>query len=187
MPEGVRTKMIEGAVWLLAQYGVEGTSFSEVLAATGAPRGSVYHHFPGGKAELLNAALDLANARVTTAMESTRGRSSVQVIEEFVRLWRELLDRSRLSAGCSVLAVTVAGVDDQLLDHAGAVFGGWTEHLSSLLVAGGMDSITAGQVAVMAVAATEGAVAMCRAQKTRQPFDLVSETLVRLTQGAASN
>ena len=48
---------------LLATKGVEGTSFAEVLEATDSPRGSVYHHFPGGKPELLHAALDLASER----------------------------------------------------------------------------------------------------------------------------
>ena len=43
----------QGAVRLLATKGVEGTSFAEVLEATDSPRGSVYHHFPGGKPELL--------------------------------------------------------------------------------------------------------------------------------------
>jgi len=63
----VRTTMIDGAVRRLATHGVEGTSFAEVLAATGAPRGSVYHHFPGGKTELLHAALDLASERALAA------------------------------------------------------------------------------------------------------------------------
>ncbi len=63
-PRGVvRSRMVEGAVRLLATKGVEGTSFAEVLEATDSPRGSVYHHFPGGKPELLHAALDLASER----------------------------------------------------------------------------------------------------------------------------
>ena len=66
--------MVEGAVRLLATKGVEGTSFAEVLDATGSPRGSVYHHFPGGKPELLHAALDLASERGFAAMEATRGQ-----------------------------------------------------------------------------------------------------------------
>ena len=73
-PRGaVRARMVEGAVRLLATRGVEGTSFAEVLEATDSPRGSVYHHFPGGKPELLHAALDLASERGLAAMEATRG------------------------------------------------------------------------------------------------------------------
>jgi len=44
------------------------------------------------------------------------------VIERFLALWRGLLDYSRLTAGCAVIAVTVAANDDDLLDHAGTIF-----------------------------------------------------------------
>ena len=52
VPSDTRRKMIEGAVTLLAMRGLEGTAFSDVLERSGAPRGSIYHHFPGGKAQL---------------------------------------------------------------------------------------------------------------------------------------
>src|ERR1700684_3223102 len=115
----VRGRMAEGAVRLLATKGVEGTSFAEVLEATDSPRGSVYYHFPGGKPELLHAALDLASERGLAVMDATRGQPVVSVVERFLAVWRALLDRSHLSAGCAVVAVTVAAADDDLLDHAG--------------------------------------------------------------------
>src|SRR5271168_3347953 len=123
----VRTRMVAGAVRLLATKGVEGTSFAEVLEATDSPRGSLYHHFPGGKPELLHAALDLASERGLVAMEATRGQPATIVIERFLALWRSLLDYSRLSAGCAVVAVTVATSDENLLDHAGEIFRAWTD------------------------------------------------------------
>ena len=122
----VRERMVAGTVRLLATKGVEGTSFAEVLAATGSPRGSVYYHFPGGKPELLHAALDLAGERGLAVMEATRGEPAVAVVERFLSLWRQLLEYSNLTAGCAVVAVTVAAGDDGLLDHAGAVFRAWT-------------------------------------------------------------
>jgi TetR/AcrR family transcriptional repressor of lmrAB and yxaGH operons len=178
----VRTNMVEGAVRLLAINGVEGTSFAEVLAATGAPRGSIYHHFPGGKTELLHAALDLASERGLATMEATRGQAPAVVVARFLDLWRELLNRSKLSAGCAVLAVTVAAGDNELLDHAGTIFRAWTDRLTDLFVAGGMKKSAATQLAVTVVAATEGAVALSRAERSRQPFDHVATTLRRLAE-----
>src|ERR1700728_364872 len=161
-PRGaVRPRMVEGAVQLLATKGVEGTSFAEVLEATDSPRGSVYHHFPGGKPELLHAALDLASERGLAAMEATRGQPSEVVIERFLALWRGLLDRSHLSAGCAVVAVTVASNDDDLLDHAGTIFRTWTELLTGLCEAGGIDTKSARSLAVTVIVATEGAVVLC--------------------------
>ena len=176
----VRTKMVKGAAGLLATNGVEGTSFAEVLAVTDAPRGSIYHHFPGGKSELVHAALDLVSTRALAVMESKRGTSAQEIVEQFLSLWRQLLDHSELTAGCAVVAVTVAGSDDDLLDHAGAIFRDWTVHLAGLLVDGGVPESSSQQLAVMIIAATEGAVALCRAQRSREPFDLVDKALMQL-------
>jgi AcrR family transcriptional regulator len=159
--------MVDGAVRLLATKGVEGTSFAEVLEATGSPRGSVYHHFPGGKPELLHAALDLASERGLAAMEATG-------------LWRSLLERSHLTAGCAVVAVTVATDDDQLLDHAGNIFRNWTELLTELFIAGGMHADPARRLAVTVIAATEGVVALCRAEQSMKPFEDVEVALLSL-------
>ena len=52
MARDSKEQMIEGAIQLLATKGLQATSFSEVLALTGAPRGSIYHHFPKGKNEM---------------------------------------------------------------------------------------------------------------------------------------
>ena len=180
-PRGaVRARMVDGAVRLLATRGVEGTSFAEVLEATGSPRGSVYHHFPGGKPELLHAALDLASERGLAAMEATRGQPPAVVIERFLALWRFLLERSHLTAGCAVVAVTVAADDDDLLEHAGTIFRTWTELLTELCAAGGMDVDSSRQLAVTVIAATEGAVALCRAERSMEPFEDVETVLLSL-------
>ena len=174
----VRANMVAGAVRLLAREGVEGTSFKEVLEVSAAPRGSVYHHFPGGKSELLHAALDMVSERGLAAMEITRGRAPAVVLERFIDLWRQLLDRSHLKAGCAVVAVTVSASDGALLDHAGAIFRTWADQLADLFAAGGMDQAESIRWATLAIAATEGAVVLARAQKSRQPFDDVAETLL---------
>jgi TetR/AcrR family transcriptional repressor of lmrAB and yxaGH operons len=175
--------MVEGAVRLLATKGVEGTSFAEVLDATGSPRGSVYHHFPGGKPELLHAALDLASQRGLAAMEGTRGQPATVVIKRFLAMWRSLLDHSHLTAGCAVVAVTVAADDVDLLDHAGTIFRSWTALLAGLCEAGGVDSRSAHSLAVTVIAATEGAVALCRAERSIEPFEEVHNVLLSLVEG----
>ncbi|MFM9150088.1 MAG: TetR/AcrR family transcriptional regulator, partial [Solirubrobacterales bacterium] len=64
MTEKTREKMIGGAASLLSQRGLQGTSFSEVLELTDTPRGSIYHHFPGGKDELVAEAIALLGSVV---------------------------------------------------------------------------------------------------------------------------
>jgi len=54
--------MILSAAALLREYGASATSIDRVLAHSGAPRGSVYHHFPGGRTQLIDEAVALAGA-----------------------------------------------------------------------------------------------------------------------------
>jgi TetR/AcrR family transcriptional regulator, lmrAB and yxaGH operons repressor len=57
-----RSDMLAGALVLLRERGYSGTSFSELIESTGAPRGSIYHHFPGGKQQLAREAIEIAQA-----------------------------------------------------------------------------------------------------------------------------
>ena len=75
---------------------------------------------------------------------------------------------------------SVAAGDDELLDHAGTIFRAWANHLADLFAAGGMRKPPARELAATVIAATEGAVALCRAQRSREPFDHVAATLIRL-------
>jgi TetR/AcrR family transcriptional regulator, lmrAB and yxaGH operons repressor len=174
----VRARMVASAVRLLAERGMEGTSFADVLAASGASRGSTYHHFPDGKSELVAAALTVAGDNAMAAMEPARGRPAPAVVRRFFSLWRHLLAATDLRAGCAVLAVTVAAGDDELLTQAGRVFRAWRDHLAELLHVGGLSDEGARRLATLTIAASEGAVALARAERDWAPFDLVESQLV---------
>lgn len=80
MARDVRARMVESAVELLARRGLLATSFSEVLERSGAPRGSVYHHFPGGKDELVGSALDLGGSELPEGFSIPALRSFDEVL-----------------------------------------------------------------------------------------------------------
>ena len=185
MAGDARDRMVAGAVRLLAKRGLQATSFSEVLAATGAPRGSIYHHFPQGKDQMVAAALELARMHAHAAMESTRGRPAVEVLARFLVLWRQVLTASELSSGCAVVAVTVATDSEALLDQTSAIFRGWRAQLTDLLTAGGLDADDAAGFAALMLAATEGAVVLTRAERSMAPFDLVADQLTDQLVGLA--
>ena len=174
----VRARMVAGAARLLAEHGPPGASFGDVLAATGAPRGSTYHHFPGGRKEMYAAALDLASDRALAAIDEVRGQPARVVVERFVEMWRTLLTSTDLRLGCAVLAVAVAAEDEQVVDHAGEIFRVWREHLSSLLVEGGCPASRANGLAALTIAAMEGAVAIARAEGELSAFELAAEQLL---------
>jgi len=173
--------MIESAVTLLALRGLQGTAFSDVLARSGAPRGSVYHHFPAGKDQLVDAAVALAGERALRVLDAVEGQPPKAITAYFLDIWREVLVRSGLRAGCAVLAVTVATESPDLLEHAGSVFRAWRSRLAALYVAGGMSVDDAARLAVTLVAASEGAVVVSRAERSLEPFELVAAQLLSTT------
>jgi TetR/AcrR family transcriptional regulator, lmrAB and yxaGH operons repressor len=178
VPSDARRKMIESATTLLATRGLQGTAFSDVLARSGAPRGSIYHHFPEGKDQLVDAAIELAGERALGALEAVRGSPPKDVTRYFLDLWREVLVRSDLRAGCAVLAVTVATDSPDLLGHAASIFRAWRGRLAELYQLGGMETDAAMRLATTVVAASEGAVVVSRAERTVEPFELVADQLL---------
>jgi TetR/AcrR family transcriptional repressor of lmrAB and yxaGH operons len=178
MAADTRIRMVEGAARLLAQRGLQETSFSEVLELTGAPRGSIYHHFPGGKDQLVASAVDLAGQRAIRLINAMEGASALEITTRFLGIWRLVLEKSNFQAGCSVLAVTIATDSSELLDHTAAVFRAWRSRLAELLEAGGIPKAGAERFAATLVAASEGGVVMGRAEQSLDPFDQVVEQLV---------
>jgi len=181
MASDARQKMIESAAVLLAKRGLEGTAFSHVLDRSGAPRGSIYHHFPRGKDELVNAAIELAGDRALRVLDAVDGSPPKDVTRFFLDLWRQVLIRSDLRAGCAVLAVTVATDSPDLLDHAASIFRVWRVRIAELYVRGGMDEAAAARLATTIVAASEGAVVVSRAERSLEPFEQAVEELLAIT------
>jgi TetR/AcrR family transcriptional repressor of lmrAB and yxaGH operons len=178
MATGVRERMVASAVDLLARRGLQLTSFSEVLERSGAPRGSVYHHFPDGKDQMIGAALDAAGGRAIQLLDQKVGAPAEEIATWFLHIWREVLIRGKFEAGCAVLAVAVAADSPELLDQTARVFRTWRRRLAELLELGGLRAGDAQRFAAVLVASSEGAVVLARAEQSLEPFDLVAEQLI---------
>jgi len=180
----VKRRMIQEAVGALARKGLQGASFSEVLAASGAPRGSLYHHFPGGKDELVASAMDAAGAWPFAALGERRGQPAEEIAAAFIGLWRFVLTRSDFAAGCAIAAVTVATREPDQLDRAAALFRTWRVELAALLAAGGVEPVRAEYLAALLIASCEGAVVLARAERSFDSFDRVMAEVLAAVRGA---
>lgn len=185
MARTVRERMIDGALALLARRGLQATSFSELLAATGVPRGSLYHHFPGGKDQLVAEAVDRAGAVLSDALAPVAGAPAEQVVVRFLAIWRAVITRSQCGSGCAVAAVTIATDSAELLAKAAAVFRAWHDLLAGLLRQGGLPAPQARQFAMLLMASIEGAVVLSRAEQSLEPFEAVAAQLMEQVRGLA--
>jgi AcrR family transcriptional regulator len=64
-PDVRREQLIDTALAIAAAEGVEGLGFARVAERAGVTRNLVYHYFPGGRSELLRAAVHRAGALLT--------------------------------------------------------------------------------------------------------------------------
>lgn len=183
MDAEVPQRMVDAAIKLLARHGFQGASFGAILQESKAPRGSIYHHFPGGKNELVATAIDIAGQRTVALVQGMRGRSAEEIVTGFVAAWRAVLQVSDFGVGCSALGLTVSADVPELVDRAGAVFRSWRAALTEVLEAAGLETDHARGLSTMMLAACEGAVVLCRAERSFEPLDVVAEQLLRLADG----
>lgn len=177
----VREQMIRGASELLASRGVQGTSFADVLAHTGAPRGSIYHHFPGGKEELVREAVRSVGDGVVALLDALDVGDPAQVVDGFVDGWRAVLLGGGYSSGCAVAAACLGSSDAQrLLELTGDVFAAWRAALARALARAGLADADADELAAMCLAVVEGALILGRAAHSDEVFDVAKRQLRRL-------
>lgn len=176
---GTRQRMIVSTSVLIRERGARATSLDDVLAHSGAPRGSVYHHFPGGREQLLREATDFASEYVARRLERVRGAGPLAAIEALYDWYRECLVESDFRAGCPVVAVAVESPQEgpDLRDAARAAFERWRRALASELEASGIDAALAGELGMLVLAAFEGALILSRTYGDLAPLDCVRREL----------
>ena len=107
MGSNSRATMIRSAAALFGSRGLSGTSFSDVLADSGAPRGSIYHHFPGGKKQLAEDAIGWTSQQVLAHLRACPAGTPSGVLACFIDLWRQSVQASGGSSGCPVAGVAI--------------------------------------------------------------------------------
>jgi TetR/AcrR family transcriptional regulator, lmrAB and yxaGH operons repressor len=185
MPKDSRASMVRSAARLIGTQGVTATSFSEVLADSGAPRGSIYHHFPEGKNELARDAIRWTSNRVLAYQGAVTPTSAAEVLERFIGMWRQVVVTSGGASGCVVAGVAVDtdtnSVDDEgLITVVRDTFRSWIALLAGQLEAVGIEHDDAGAIAQTTLAGMEGALILCRAEGDVQPLETVAAQLMHL-------
>src|SRR2546427_12926922 len=120
MATNSRASMVRSAASLIRSRGVNATSFSDVLADSEAPRGSIYHHFPDGKRQLAEDAIEWTSERLLAHLRAGAPTSPSAVLERFIAMWRQVVVASGGSAGCGV----AGGANGKVPRGEGLVRGG---------------------------------------------------------------
>ncbi|MCV7317137.1 TetR/AcrR family transcriptional regulator [Mycolicibacillus parakoreensis] len=178
-----RQRMVAGAADMISRRGLNATSVRDLAKHTQAPLGSTYHYFPGGKYDLATEAVRWADNLTMSVLAKELASGPQAGLSAFLSLWRHIVLDSDFHAGCPVLAVSVEDLPDKHhapRDAAAEAFGRWISLLAESLRDAGASPSDADQVATLIVAAVEGTVAICRAQRSITPLDHVTAQLAQM-------
>jgi len=178
-----KDRMVTSAALLLRERGVAGTSFAKVLEHSGTPRGSLGHHFPGGKREMVADAVRWAGGAASAAMRHAveRGDTPAELFATVCGFYRRALVDTDFAAGCPVGNVAQEAHDDEpLRAAANEVFDDWRSIVRASLTAAGHTATGATDLAELCIAGLEGALMLARVQQRAEPVDSVERQLCAL-------
>lgn len=178
-----RQRMVVGAAALLGSRGLSATSLNDVLERSRAPRGSIYHNFPEGKRQLVGEALRWTTEQILLYQSRCTATTASGVLDHFLEVFRRSVESSKCQAGCPLAGVVVDtySSDAVILGLCRAGFRSWTTLLSAQLVRAGVPRRRAHSLATLALASIEGALILCRTERSPRPLEEVASQLRQLS------
>jgi TetR/AcrR family transcriptional regulator, lmrAB and yxaGH operons repressor len=184
-----RHSILAAAARLFRQQGYAGTGLSDILEASGAPKGSLYHYFPGGKAEIGAAAVAYAGGLVTSSLAALADAhaSPAALLRAYAAMLAEWMTQSGWRAGCPIATVLLeTAPGEAAITAAGtAALASWRDVFTQALTASGVPAERASGLASMTIAAMEGALLLARVEQSADPILTTADEIARMLEGAA--
>src|SRR5262249_55420395 len=185
-----RARMIGAAAELFRQRGYHATTFSDVVADSGAPRGSTYFHFPGGKAELAREAIARAGDELEemTAQAARGAGAPGSLVRALAQIFAGRLERSGYQGGCAIatMVLELAPGDEEFSAAFDSVFARWRAALVARFEPLGLAPGRAAILADLTLSAIGGPRPPARAAAPPQPSPPPTEALISATAPAAA-
>jgi len=188
-----RERLLNGARKLLAEKGYAGMELRDVAERGKAPRGSIYHHFPGGKTQLAAEAAALEGTEIKALIErSLEQRGLAETLTMFGEIFRRRVKDRPEHLGCPVAAAALARPEDPALAAAATkAFQSWEAPIAAALREEGVAAKEAENFAGLVVSTVEGALVRARAAADQAPLDSavagLQQALAALLRSASSH
>ncbi len=183
-PPGTRERLVGAMIRTLQTRGLHGAGLNDILALAQAPKGVLYHHFPGGKNALAVAAVEATVAWSCDWLDKLMAAHDHPA--DALRAWiaRAVagLDDSGFEIGCPMAAVALesTAADVELRAALAQGFDAIRHRIAQALVRAGQDAARAQGLAALMVAAYEGGLLQARVANDVAPMLQATETLLSL-------
>jgi AcrR family transcriptional regulator len=174
MATSTRERIMESSAELFRRQGYNGTGVKQIVAAAGAPFGSLYHFFPGGKEQLGAEVIRTSGAMYLSLLAEVAGPAPdvATGIEWFFAGAAETLVETGYADACPIatVALEVASTSEPLREATADVFDSWIGAAAAYLADAGIGTERARELALTVLCLLEGAFVFCRAQRSTEPL-----------------
>lgn len=167
----------------LQRRGFHGIGLNELLVQARAPKGVLYHHFPGGKTELAVAAIEATVERICSGLDQLMAsHQPLQALRVWLQHAQVKLDGSQYERGCPLATVALesTAADVELRKCLANAFQVVRQRIESALVGVGHSPARAQGLAALIVSAYEGGLLQARVAGKSEPMLLATQTLLDL-------
>lgn len=186
-----RQRLVTAAAELFRRQGFAATGIKAILTAAGAPYGSLYHFFPGGKVELGRAVIEEGGLAYKALVEAFfhDGVDPVTATREFFDGGAELLESTGFADACPIATIAgeIADTHEPMRVAAAAAFESWMAVLADHLVAHGADRQRAEAAAVELFCLVEGAFLLARTTRSAEPMRTAGRRAVAIVTEAVTS
>ena len=183
-----RASIIAATCDLLESQGLHATGLNQIVRESGAPKGSLYHHFPEGKDAIVEAAIAQAGRLVAERIAAglASGDDPAEAVAAFVRRIAEAVEASGYRDGgpLATVAMETAATNARLNRACRAAYADLQGAFAARLRQGGFAAAQATRLATFITAAIEGGVILCRTEHSGEPLRLVADQLGQLLAAA---
>jgi AcrR family transcriptional regulator len=175
MASDTPARVVEATANLFQRQGYAGTGLKQIATDSSVPFGSLYHYFPGGKAELAAETLRRSARGYAARVGQVLADGPANVVDGVRHAFdqaAEDLAASDFVDACPIatVALEVASSNEPLREVTAEIFDGWLQGLDAWLVAGGVPRPNARQLSTLFLAALEGGFLLCRAARDAAPL-----------------
>ncbi|OPX09940.1 TetR/AcrR family transcriptional regulator [Mycobacterium sp. AT1] len=181
MARSTRESILTATAELMRVKGFGAVGMKDVVAASGAPIGSIYHHFPGGKTQIAREALVAAGAAygllipTLVAPHDDLGEAVESVFAQAATDMAETGFANMCPVG--TVAAEVADTVEELRHATAAVFTGWLDGGTAYFASRGIPPTAARDLTITVVGALEGAFILARSLRDAEPLRAVGRVL----------
>jgi len=179
-----RDALLKSSARLFRRQGYSGTGLKQILEDSGAPKGSLYHYYPGGKEDIGVAVVKVAGRVVgkTLGVLATKSESPSAFILAYAGMLAGWMKGSEFRDGCPITTVLLEmAPESELITQAGQqVMESWIDIMSEVFISHGWDSLAAERAANLSMSSLEGALILARVKQSSSPILDAAEELARL-------